>query len=1323
MKKKLTLTICVVVLSAATSQAYKMINIPDRAKKTVITRVSTGDCTAGSSQTDLYINDVRARMLDDGDKWWDLSIAHYIVPQVQPGQTPTCSIFAGAIWVGGVDAGGQLKIAAATYRQNGNDWFPGPIPQVSADTPIVYGNVTAAICTAFDNHWQVFGSEIDSFLNIIVPEHTTGIPPNTTINVPINDIASDILMWPGQGNANNPVVNLAGPGASLAPFEDVGGTGIYDPTKGDYPIIQPSVYKGCKTPVYGDQMIWWVYNDLGNIHTESAGSVPIGMEVKEEAWAYKTNDQINDMTFYHYRIINTATTPLNNTYMAQWVDPDLGWYTDDFAGCDPTRNLGIDYNGEAVDGPGQPNYGDQPPLVGTTFFQGPTYRYRPHPSDTATRDTEAKMSAFISYVNDFSAEGNPFGAQDYYDYLSGFWLDGTPITYGGNGHGGSVKTNYMYPSDPPDNTAGAWSECEANDQPSDVRYIQDAGPFTLAPGAVNDIVVGAVWVRPPVGTYPCPSFISTIDVASDKAQDLFNACFQILTGPDAPDVTITELNQELVINLVNTNSKKVEGYNQTDQTIKAQGIADSMYKFEGYMVYQLLNDQVPSQDYSSYYEAQQNPSEVKQIAECDIKDGIGTIINYIFSSDVNGNIPEIMVQGTDQGIKHTFDVTTDAFAQGASRLINFQPYYFTVISYSYNKYKKADTTVLYDSIGPNNFKKVNIITIDSNLLPFLAGGKTAVYTGIPHMSSPEAGGTQIESYYGEGPFITREEGQGNGGNFLDLTQASVDAIISPDGGSFMANPTYQQGYGPIVVKVIDPKRVPSDSFSLALNEPSGVTPNPNLSNASTWLLTNITTGDTIHSDTTIAVGNEQLIPQWGISIYINQVLGPGYNCAENNGFISSEVVYANNKNQWLSGLVNEAPPSFFHWILSGTYAPKNLSTGVVYPNHSDSGIDDCLNYTNVIGGTWAPYVLCSHAITYSPIWTSDPVSYNPGSPFSLPSKLKNLNSIDVVFTPDETKWSRCVVVEEQRNMAIAQGGAVKMNFRRHANWNGGIDGNGNPVYGDSMGMSYFPGYAINEETGQRLNIFFGEDSWLVSQNGADMLWDPTSNELSATGDTLLGGQHYIYVSSTQYDGCSNIYQDFVAGGTTNERKIYDSVEWVGMTFLAQGSTLLPLSQGLIPNVATVKIRVAKPYATFWELGNNTPVYNFGLRGLAADTNDLAVAENALDSIEVVPNPYYAYSNYEQSQLDNEIKFTNLPQVCTITIYTLDGQLVNTINYTGPFTTSGKFNNLESVNWNLTNTNNVPIASGVYLIYFSSPGLGTRCIKWFGIRRPVDLSAF
>ena len=40
----------------------------------------------------------------------------------------------------------------------------------------------------------------------------------------------------------------------------------------------------------GDQTIWWVFNDMGNVHTESKGQ-PIGMEIRAQAFAFSTMEQ------------------------------------------------------------------------------------------------------------------------------------------------------------------------------------------------------------------------------------------------------------------------------------------------------------------------------------------------------------------------------------------------------------------------------------------------------------------------------------------------------------------------------------------------------------------------------------------------------------------------------------------------------------------------------------------------------------------------------------------------------------------------------------------------------------------------------------------------------------------------------------------------------------------------------------------------------------------------------------------------------------------------------------------------------------------------
>jgi flagellar hook assembly protein FlgD len=105
----------------------------------------------------------------------------------------------------------------------------------------------------------------------------------------------------------------------------------------------------------------------------------------------------------------------------------------------------------------------------------------------------------------------------------------------------------------------------------------------------------------------------------------------------------------------------------------------------------------------------------------------------------------------------------------------------------------------------------------------------------------------------------------------------------------------------------------------------------------------------------------------------------------------------------------------------------------------------------------------------------------------------------------------------------------------------------------------------------------------------------------------------------------------------------------------------------------------------------------------------------LDVINVVPNPYNAFSSYESSQIDQRVKIINLPVKCTISIYNLNGTLVRQYDRDD--------NTITSLDWDLKNSKNVPIASGVYLIHINAPGIGEKTLKWFGVLRPIDLDSF
>ena len=104
------------------------------------------------------------------------------------------------------------------------------------------------------------------------------------------------------------------------------------------------------------------------------------MEIQVQAFAYATNDEINDMTFQRYKLINRAIESIDSTYFAIWVDADLGCPDDDFVGCDIDRSLAFVYNRDMLDGitgcecnvGGQVNtYCDEVPLLGVDQFRGP----------------------------------------------------------------------------------------------------------------------------------------------------------------------------------------------------------------------------------------------------------------------------------------------------------------------------------------------------------------------------------------------------------------------------------------------------------------------------------------------------------------------------------------------------------------------------------------------------------------------------------------------------------------------------------------------------------------------------------------------------------------------------------------------------------------------------------------------------------------------------------------------------------------------------------------------------------------------------------------
>ncbi len=471
-------------------------------------------CLPPTAQVDLEANNVSARLAHCGNLWSDGLNGEYNINGL-----PIIDI--GGIWIGGITPDGQIKVAASTYglSSTGHDFFPGPLQAT--------GSTDANVCTQFDRFWSMTAED--------VAQHQSDFATDGVVDGPI---PPSILAWPGNGNPQSISANgfeLPTTSQGLAPFVDIDNDGIYDPTQGDYPDINEA-----------DQAIWYVFNDAGNIHTESGGG-QMQIEVQTLAYAYEENDDaIDNTTFYDYKIINRGVEPLDSAFVGLWVDPARGCANEQYLGCRPESNLAFVYSDADLDCSG--NLSDEVvPVVGFKILQS-VESPRIVNSDGelvvapigVTPDTliDPGLSSFTYYnnggINPPPPPGtvDPNNATQYYRYLSGSWRDGTPLTEGGSAYdpSSSANTTFAFPDNPSD--PAGWSMCTAGQSGLFKRMIIGSGPFRLEAGAVDDITFAVIYTEEQ-GPNSCPD-ISMFENVSNEVTNFYEN--RILTHIKTPTI-------------------------------------------------------------------------------------------------------------------------------------------------------------------------------------------------------------------------------------------------------------------------------------------------------------------------------------------------------------------------------------------------------------------------------------------------------------------------------------------------------------------------------------------------------------------------------------------------------------------------------------------------------------------------------------------------------------------------------------------------------------------------------------------------------------------
>ncbi len=445
---------------------YSCINYPD-AKVTVdfngsgcsslngVYSVCSGEgnyCDIGTKYEFLNSNNVSALLSNDGNTFnsrYNFREWGYEVPK----GSGLKSIYSAALWMGGIDEDDKLRIASPTYRVWGNDIYAGPILEEDIES-----------CSDFNKLWKTEKGDVYYFINAFIEKNG---------EIEIEDIPNSILNYPGK---NNPLFNEFDlpKNKELAPFVDSNEDGNYNPFDGDFPLVK------------GDQSIWWVYNDSKLEDKENdCEKEPLNMEVSVTAYSKSSTDYINNTTFYDYRLEYFGDKPLRDFYIGLWFDNELGTYDNDFVGCNVEQNMGFSYNGTRTDY-GTYGYDNNIPTLGVKILE----------SVKDKGNNEVGMSSFRSYIYEDTNFGNPKTAEECYDYLSGKWKDGTFLTFGGNGYGGTEPYPYMYP-DPPNDPDG-WSELTAESDPGDRVFLMTFGPIDLMPGDVQTFTKAILW-EPNVG--------------------------------------------------------------------------------------------------------------------------------------------------------------------------------------------------------------------------------------------------------------------------------------------------------------------------------------------------------------------------------------------------------------------------------------------------------------------------------------------------------------------------------------------------------------------------------------------------------------------------------------------------------------------------------------------------------------------------------------------------------------------------------------------------------------------------------------------------------
>jgi hypothetical protein len=245
---------------------------------------------------------------------------------------------------------------------------------------------------------------------------------------------------------------------------------------------------------------------------------------------------------------------------------------------------------------------------------------------------------------------------------------------------------------------------------------------------------------------------------------------------------------------------------------------------------------------------------------------------------------------------------------------------------------------------------------------------------------------------------------------------------------------------------------------------------------------------------------------------------------------------------------------------------------------------------------------------------------------------------------------------------------------------------------DYVGYNSFPGTAwdVDASPERQVNIAYTRQN----AKGANLDWDIDDDPLGAN-------RHYTSVLASDYSGATP--DTAYTTGTKSH--------WSGSELDHMWSCIPGMDTGLTwrdLHGTTLSYEYLHPMGPGWQ-------YEFST---TAPTLEDTLID--LDDIKVVPNPYYVYAEWDQSNNRRKIQFTNVPAESEIQIYTLSGELVAILDHHGDATaTAGgrgyNSNRIGTVEWNIWTYEFTEAAYGLYIYVVKTDDGQTKVGKFAIIR--------